>query len=259
MEIILAPYRKDPAISQIVVRDNANNQVRILGESPSPKSASQAREHPIVIDIAGTKQPVGVLTIVDNQDYITEKLEFLLLRQMTELLLMLVLLAFGLTFTLNRLVLKPIQKINKALLEAIVNKDKILQNPVEGLRDEFEEVALSIVALSARLSGDVQLILESREQLQIEKEKTESALNDLKITQEALLHSEKQASLGSLVSGVAHEVNTPLGIIITSVTCMSDVVNKIEQDLEDNKLSRQLLQERMAQLHEAVDLITHKC
>lgn len=257
LEIILAPYRKDPAISQIVVRDNANNQVRILGESPSPKSTSQAREHPIVIDIAGTKQPVGVLTIVDNQDYITEKLEFLLLRQMTELLLMLVLLAFGLTFTLNRLVLKPIQKINKALLEAIVSKDKILQNPVEGLRDEFEEVALSVVALSARLSGDVQLILESREQLQIEKEKTESALNDLKITQEALLHSEKQASLGSLVSGVAHEVNTPLGIIITSVTCMSDVVNKIEQDLEDNKLSRQLLQERMAQLHEAVDLITH--
>jgi len=172
-------------------------------------------------------------------------------------LLMILLLAVGLTFTLNRLVLTPIKKINSALFQAITSKDAVLHNPVEGLRDEFEEVALSIVALSARLSGDVQLISESRAQLQVEKEKTEVALSDLKLTQEALLHSEKQASLGSLVSGVAHEVNTPLGIIITSVTCMSDLVQKIEQDLQDNKLSRQLLQDRMSQLREAVDLITH--
>jgi len=118
-------------------------------------------------------------------------------------------------------------------------------------------VALSIVALSARLSGDLQLISESRQQLLQEKDKTEAALTHLKITQEALLQSEKQASLGTLVSGVAHEVNTPLGIIITSVTCMSDIVKKINEDLTNSKLSRQQLQDRIAQLQEAISLITH--
>lgn len=257
LEIILAPYRKDPAISEMRVQDNNQNTLRILSEYPAVTGRSVARETPIIVDIGGTRQQVGVLTIADNQEYIIDKLRLLLWRQMTELLLMILLLAIGLTFTLNRLVLAPIQKINKALFQAITNKDTILHNPVEGLRDEFEEVALSIVALSARLSGDVKLISESRAQLQQEKEKTDAALNDLKITQEALLHSEKQASLGSLVSGVAHEVNTPLGIIITSVTCMSDVLQKVEHDLNENKLSRQVLQDRMAQLTEAVALITH--
>lgn len=257
LEVILAPYRKEPAISEIVVQDNGENLLRILSERPAVSGRSSKREHAIVVDMSGNRQQVGVLTLADNQDYIVEKLKMVLWRQMSELLLMILLLAVGLTFTLNRLVLTPIKKINSALFQAITSKDTVLHNPVEGLRDEFEEVALSIVALSARLSGDVQLISESRAQLQIEKEKTEAALNDLKHTQEALLHSEKQASLGSLVSGVAHEVNTPLGIIITSVTCMSDLVRKIEQDLQDNKLSRQVLQDRMSQLREAVDLITH--
>ena len=257
LEVILASYRKEPSISEIVVQDNTGNVLRIISERPAVSGRSSKREQPIIVDMGGNRQQVGLLSIADNQDYIVEKLQMILWRQMSELLLMILLLAVGLTFTLNRLVLTPIKKINSALFQAITSKDAVLHNPVEGLRDEFEEVALSIVALSARLSGDVQLISESRAQLQVEKEKTEVALSDLKLTQEALLHSEKQASLGSLVSGVAHEVNTPLGIIITSVTCMSDLVQKIEQDLQDNKLSRQLLQDRMSQLREAVDLITH--
>ncbi len=257
LEVILAPYRKEPAISEIVVQDSTGNRLRIISERPAISGRTTSRQQDIVVDMSGVRQKVGMLTLADNQDYIVEKLQLILWRQISELLLMILLLAVGLTFTLNRLVLTPIKKINNALFQAITSKDKVLHNPVEGLRDEFEEVALSIVALSARLSGDVQLISESRAQLQVEKERTEAALNDLKHTQEALLHSEKQASLGSLVSGVAHEVNTPLGIIITSVTCMSDLVGKIEQDLQHNKLSRQLLQDRMSQLKEAVELITH--
>ncbi len=266
LEIILAPYRHDEAFSSITIEDNSGNQYSFKTEFAPQQQASQQQasqqqkiqlSRPIFVDVAGVKQQVGQLIAVDHQDYIVTKLQDIIWRQMTELMLMLVLLAVGLSFALNRLVLLPIKKINSALFQAITSKDSILQNPVEGLRDEFEEVALSIVALSARLSGDLQLISESRQQLLQEKDKTEAALTHLKITQEALLQSEKQASLGSLVSGVAHEVNTPLGIIITSVTCMSDIVKKINEDLTSSKLSRQQLQDRIAQLQEAISLITH--
>lgn len=101
--------------------------------------------------------------------------------------------------------------------------------------------------LEHRVTERTQALSQSNEELN-------HTLEELKITQGQLLENEKMASLGGLVAGVAHEVNTPIGIVLTSISFMKERCHNIVNAVDDKSLSAKQLAKFTDELDQGFDL-----
>lgn len=71
-----------------------------------------------------------------------------------------------------------------------------------------------------------------------------------------LVEQEALASIGALVPGVTHEVNTPLGVCITSLSFLEDELKEVEEQFLAGKLTEQLLIDYFTSCHEVTGLLS---
>jgi len=83
----------------------------------------------------------------------------------------------------------------------------------------------------------------------------QQTLENLRETQDQLVQSEKMASLGNLVAGIAHEINTPIGIGVTAASHLEKITKEFITTYETGTLKRLDLTNYLADSGEAVTII----
>lgn len=100
-----------------------------------------------------------------------------------------------------------------------------------------------------------QLVAQRTTQLAEQNQALELSYRQLQQTQQQLITQEKMASLGGLVAGVAHEINTPLGICVTASSHLQAEQQKVAEAFSNRTLQQRQFERFLQQLTEGLKIL----
>jgi len=125
-------------------------------------------------------------------------------------------------------------------------------NPISTAEGLF--VLASIIDITERKRGELELrTLNQTLALQIDE--TSAALSKLQVAQGQLVQAEKLASLGGLVAGIAHEINTPVGIGVTAASHLDNEVRAMDRAVAGGTLTKSQFERFRTSLAQSSDII----
>ncbi|OAN48036.1 histidine kinase [Paramagnetospirillum marisnigri] len=129
--------------------------------------------------------------------------------------------------------------------------DRLIDAYGRGVREQRR-----LVKVSDRLQAQLATV---NQELGKRKAEAEEALDHLKAAQESLVQAEKLASLGALVGGVAHEINTPVGIALSCASHLADATARMRKLFEADDIGVDDFERFMATVTDTTGLILSNC
>ncbi|MGL1957382.1 MAG: HAMP domain-containing histidine kinase [Colwellia sp.] len=162
---------------------------------------------------------------------------------------------------LNALIIhKLVSPLNKLLL--VVSKyasGNLQPDKPELFFNEINQIITVLAELAKRIQYDQQKLESRVEQrtadLQVAYNNVNKTNAQLKRMQKQLVESEKMSQLGQLVAGIAHEINTPVGVAVTAATALMDKVASIEHELKQGQLTKSSMERGLEHNKNCSDLI----
>ena len=169
---------------------------------------------------------VGKVIVNFSRAQIDAALRSEIRRKVLEVLLLDVILVAALGMSL-RIVFGPLRQLRDGLFDLATRGTDEVEELPESRRDELGDVIRGFNAVQRKLKSIIERIRHAEDAARRSQQETAQAMDELRRAQESLLQSERLASLGSLVAGVAHEINTPVGIALTSASVLKEATDAI--------------------------------
>ncbi len=170
---------------------------------------------------------------IKNSNELTEKISWII----ATITILLILIFF--IILINK-IMRPLNVILEGTKE--IKKDIGYQIDVD--KDDFidfQELILSFNQTNTKLKEYTtnlqEMVYQRTEELEETNEELQVSINNLNQTQKYIIETEKMASLGSLVAGISHEINTPIGLGITSTTHFVSQTKKLKKLYDDNNMT----------------------
>jgi signal transduction histidine kinase len=146
-----------------------------------------------------------------------------------------------------RSITRPLKRLQQRMMELAENSEA---GPIADFdrRDELGDMARATNVFITEIGHRESALRRS-------KDRADAALAELQKTQTDLIQAEKLASLGQLVAGVAHEINTPLGIALTTATLLGDEAKRFGEAAATGKLQRSVLERFVERMREGTQLL----
>lgn len=171
------------------------------------------------------------------------------------------LLSLVMTSILQRVISKPIAELAGVAKDISSSGDYSMRAEELGA-DEVGQMVRAFNGMVQQIQSRDQELESARKQLLGEIEQRthanrelESTMADLRNTQQQLVETEKMASLGGLVAGVAHEINTPVGVAFTAASMLSGEAGAFGNAFRDGQLKKSSLEKFVRVSEESSRLI----
>ena len=151
-------------------------------------------------------------------------------------------------------VLARIQELSPETPVMVVSGAGDIRDVVEALRRGAWDYLVKPIQDMNILLHSVQTCLE-RARLQRQnreyQQSLEESLEKLHRTQKEMIQSAKMAALGDLVAGVAHEVNTPIGVSVTAASFLAERTRQLRELYEKGEMKRSDLEKYLSLAEES--------
>ena len=253
-EVLIKSLTDDPRyISVSVTETNAKRTFVHIQRASGIVGETLTLSRPIVREGLTIGAVILTMTKRPYLEQIDHEIRHEFLRTFSTLVISLILMLW----VLRQRILHPMDLLSRAAEELAAGKlDTPLEistgNEIGRVGQAMERMRVGLLnafeALRQHANTLEDKVAQRTTELQTTNSELTHTLNHLKTAQTSLVESEKLASLGRLVAGVAHELNTPLGNALTVVSTIEDRFNDLSVAIKSGAALRK---------SDLIDLIDH--